>query len=169
VRSAQRFRNATRQIDELQWAKIWEGKPPHSGGRLNPKQREGKAYEEALTKWLPSQSIFSGAELLDSPWIRFEDSNGMGFAQPDIVALFEDELWIFEAKLTYVASAHDQLERLYSPLLAEIYPDLPQQLVVACNNLAAGSDGRYPNLLRDLSDIYLEDEKSSHVFHWRKK
>ena len=72
---------------------------------------------------------------LPGQWIHFEDENGPGFAQPDVLLCRPPRLFLFECKLTFREEAWDQLSLLYSPLCGFIWPNLTQVLVVVFHSL----------------------------------
>lgn len=51
-------------------------------------------------------------------WFEFEDRNGMGWCQPDIIAkVLERQIIVLEVKYTWTMEGHRQLESLYLPVL----------------------------------------------------
>jgi hypothetical protein len=77
----------------------------------------------------------SEAAIFHNQWIRFEDSNGEGYAQPDSYLVLKSRVICFECKLTETLSGYAQLEKLYKPLLAAIY-SRPIVLILTCKNLS---------------------------------
>jgi hypothetical protein len=67
--------------------------------------------------------------------MRFEDQNGLGFAQTDSYLVLRSRIICFECKLTETLAGYAQLEKLYKPLLEAIY-ERPVVLVLACKNLS---------------------------------
>jgi hypothetical protein len=55
-------------------------------------------------------------------------------AQIDLLLVLPSRLILFECKLTRHASAEEQLNDLYGPLLAKIFPELPQSRIVVFKN-----------------------------------
>lgn len=78
-----------------------------------------------------------GVEHKFSQWIRFFDTNGGGFAQPDFIITLPraGAVLVLEAKYTYTDSAWEQLERLYVPLVRKLYPGKTVYTVQVCKVL----------------------------------
>jgi hypothetical protein len=96
-------------------------------------------------------------------WLRFEDSNGPGWAQPDFFFLEPDgtRIVLIEAKLSETPAGWEQLDLLYRPLLQKLFPAAEILSVQACQNLARGRDAeRYP-VVTELKEI-----QSGVVFHY---
>lgn len=74
-------------------------------------KREGLKYERQLALGLPSGLAKHGQ------WFAFVDRNGSGYCQTDLV--LEAPAWVavLEAKLTWTAQGHFQIEKLYKPVL----------------------------------------------------
>lgn len=178
VRSVQRFRQAVRTLQGLQWVReLRPGEPPPhrpSLKGLSTLQRRGKAYERAFQAFLngactDGTSPLHGAKLRAGQWLRFEDESGKSWAQPDFYALQPafGLLWLFETKLTYVDTAVEQLGQLYGPLLAALYPNLGQMRIVVCRDLAGSSSGLMPRAFRTLEAIVEAPSASHYIWNWR--
>ena len=109
--------------------------------------------------------IFPEADLIDhGPWIRFEDSNGYGFAQPDYLVFDNGRLWVVECKLSHVDVVEKQLCGLYGPLLAELHQEEELILVEACSNLTPRGGRRRPHV-RQLGQVLEAAPKSYHIWY----
>lgn len=69
--------------------------------------------------------------LLHNPWIRFEDLNGLGWAQPDLVIPENDHVRLIEVKLT--RRPVDRQVALYGSLLGAIF-GLPVRSTLVFHN-----------------------------------
>ena len=96
---------------------------------------QGHSYEKHFGQLLQKGAQKSGHILQLNPWIRFEDKNGWGWAQPDALLFSKKALYIFECKRTESTTGWVQLYSLYSPLLEHLYPEWPQVRVQVCKNL----------------------------------
>lgn len=105
-------------------------------------QKKGLAYEKKVGRLVEKIAPIE-AEILLGPWIEFEDENGPGVAQPDVVVLAGPWLLIFEAKLTFRKEATKQLE-LYKPLCEYIWPAESTHQIAVCKNLGIWSDATLP-------------------------
>lgn len=106
-------------------------------GQKSPKLKgscaKGKTYERTvhrkLCKVLPLDAVHYNR------WIRFEDSSGRHFAQPDIFILTDKRVILLECKLTQTEEAEFQLCYLYKPLLELLFPSKEVVCVQVCKNL----------------------------------
>ncbi len=131
--------------------------------RYSGSRARGKAYERSLVKPLRCWSNARKASLEVGPWIRFEDINGLGFAQPDFLIFDDDLLWILEAKLTDCPEARDQLLGLYAPLCHHLWPKLVQIPVVVTKNLVSGSKGRP---IHKLEEVFGLPQQEVYLWHF---
>jgi len=124
-----------RKVKGLKWAELREH-GPFSGKNRNRNAKtcvkKGHAYEKTVLREVKRRSL--GGEICFQQWIMFADSNGLGWAQPDLYVLLDDLLLLIECKLTQSESAEDQLMRLYLPLLRDIY-QMPTLCLQVCKNL----------------------------------
>lgn len=99
----------TRIIAGLLEAEACEWPPgiPHSKPR--GAKAKGVSYEKALGRALPMARR--------GQWWAFRDARGAGVCQTDI--LLERDAWalVLEAKYTWTIEGHEQLERLYLPVV----------------------------------------------------
>lgn len=89
--------------------------------KLRGRPAQGLAYEGKVGKHLTKLVIGGQMEgnLWLGPWIRFEDANGPGMAQPDAILLQPDKVLIFESKLKQTKAAEPQI-KLYGDLLERL-------------------------------------------------
>lgn len=128
-----------RRIKGLQEVELCEnpfGKSPRQSGA----RALGLRFQRVVERALPAA--------LHGQWLRFRDSNGLGYAQPDILAvqsqtlpsicrgqtLFQKiafpPLLLIECKLTDTSAADGQMADLYRPLLSALWPGPIHQIVV---------------------------------------
>lgn len=155
---------AHRRIRGLRWARSVgrpEGLP-----KARPKgcKLDGLYYERSLASALPW--AISGA------WFEFEDSNGHGWCQTDLLFGQRDgdrrELWCLEAKLSLVEDGFDQLELLYLPILRHCYkvPVFGVQVTKALRG-AGRSWQRPPIVSASLGDAMHQARQGRRVaWHW---
>lgn len=104
-----------RVVKGLKWARLSPDGPFASGiKRPRGAKREGLRYEKQIA------NAFAGTAK-HGQWITFEDKNGLGWAQPDILFPKGNELFVLEAKYTWVPEAHTQIGQLYLPLLEAVF------------------------------------------------
>ena len=115
-----------RRIEGLAWAERAEspfgGAPRARGAKL-----AGLRFERSMVKRV--SAWFPGDEVLAGPWIHYGDSNGPGFAQPDIVCL--KRKIVFECKLGFRNEALIELEELYLPLCERVWGEGFRGVVLA--------------------------------------
>jgi len=100
----------TREVSGLKWARVLEKGPFKVSRAKSKSQKEGLNYEKALAQAL--------TPCAHGPWFEFEDRNGYGCCQPDILWPWEGGIIVFEAKLSNVDQAYKQLSGLYLPVIA---------------------------------------------------
>lgn len=84
-------------------------------------------------------------------WIAFEDSNGLGYAQPDFWIEFDSHIVLFECKLSQKTKAFPQMGLLYKPLLEHLYGK-PVIGVQACKILKFIPE-KY--ILKELQEVFV--------------
>lgn len=105
--------------------------PPGLGAtRARGAKAQGLRYERLLARALPLAT--------HGQWYQFRDRAGWGWCQPDLVL---DRgplgLLVLEAKYSWVAEGHSQIELLYKPVLEMAHGRACAGLVV-CRRLVAG-------------------------------
>lgn len=147
-----------RVIEGLRWAEARESGPWGSkGSRPRGAKALGVAYEKALAKALPDAT--RGA------WWEFEDANGGGWCQTDLLLVGSGSVLVLEAKLSWVMQGHSQIELLYKPVL-EMALGKPVLGVVVCKALRSGMPGSV-TVVGDLpSALALARAGRRPVLHW---
>lgn len=112
-------------------------------------------YEKALASALPVA--------LHGQWLEFIDKNGKGFAQPDFIMDYEDEIIVLETKYTWVAEGHSQIELLYKPLLERLWGKRVRGIVVA---KVLTPDCRALPVFSSLDEAILGTQERNVVWHW---
>lgn len=111
-----------------------------SSPRTRGTKAEGRAYERKVAKHFVASLPQSTTHLV-GPWIKYEDANGIGYAQPDYVGLLNNGVAIIvEAKRTRCADARDQLVKLYQPLCAMLFPAVRFWVLIATSKYWQGAE-----------------------------
>lgn len=84
---------------------------------------EGLRYEKLAAKALPGAN--------HGQWFAFEDLNGPGYCQPDLIWNRPGEIWVADCKLTWTPYAFAQLGELYVPVLEKAYGRRVRPLIIA--------------------------------------
>lgn len=116
----------------LRWARELEARPTYIPvSRPRGVKAFGTRYEKILHAEL-------GPGWLRGKWFEYEDSNGLGCCQVDFMGV-QGRLWLLETKYTWTLEGHEQLERLYAPVvaLARGVEESSIGLVLVCKNLTA--------------------------------
>jgi len=121
----------------LKWVEACEEGPFSSRprGRL---QRAGIRFESVIAKSLKRE--FPSARVISGLWLRFEDANGLGWAQPDI--LVPEENLLVECKLSFTREAEGQISLLYAPLVERLWGRSPK--LVCCCKFARAEGPKAP-------------------------
>lgn len=117
---------AYRQIQGLKWASPCERPQGIPKSRPRGAKAAGLRYEKALAKALPAAK--------HGQWFEFEDRNGRGWCQTDLLLIRDHEVVILEAKYTWTQEGHFQVNGLYRPVV-EIAFGKPAVGVVVCKVL----------------------------------
>lgn len=148
-----------RVIKGLKWARLDEIGPGFGVSRPRGAKRAGIKYEKDLA------DAFHG-KAAHGKWIKFEDQNGIGFAQPDILFPFNVELFIVESKYTWVPEASTQISLLYKPLLEYIYSSNKICGIVACKVITQFGATRQVVCSNMEQAINLSRNGQIPVLHW---
>lgn len=145
-----------RVISGLKWAQVLADRPKCIPiGRARGVKAFGVRYEKTLAKQFPSEAR--------GKWFEFEDRNGLGFCQVDLLLGQLGRLIVLEAKYTWTLAGHVELETLYLPVVEEAF-GLPVKGVQVCRNLT-------PQTL-DVAEIFHSVESAARagggrsVWHW---
>jgi hypothetical protein len=93
-------------------------------------QKAGLRYERYLQEYLCKE--FNG--YIPGPYIHFMDRDGARTCQPDGILFQDSDIFIFEMKYQHMPEAWWQLERLYAPLVRQMYPDKKVSCVEVCRS-----------------------------------
>ena len=120
-------------VGVLEWVE-WDVPTPKFAKkrkRKRGKRRRGVLYERSCHRMLEG---LCGDAYVPSPWIRFQTSEGLRWAQPDGVLfdISKGRITIIEIKYSHTEQAWVQLSDLYSPLMARLLPDWSIRLVEIC-------------------------------------
>lgn len=102
-----------RQISGLLWAGVCERPRSIPVSRPRGRKAAGVRYERELAKALPAA--------LHGQWFQFQDRNGPGHCQTDLLLETDQGLAILEAKYTWTEHGHRQIEGLYKPVLIKAF------------------------------------------------
>lgn len=121
----------SRIVRGLIWAKEVGKRPSYiPASRARGKKAEGVRYERKLAKALPGTR--------HGVWFEFEDSNGKGCCQADLLLELGNMIVVLEAKYSWVAQAYQQIEQLYVPVISLALGRRVVGLQV-CKNLRTGA------------------------------
>lgn len=119
----------------------------------------GIRYEKALAAALAAYDVDH------NPWFYFEDANGPGYCQPDLILAQGVDLFVLEAKLTDCEAGRRQLKELYLPILRHLLGSRVYGITVS-RYLTPESD---PKSIVDSLEIAILNARSNQipVLHWR--
>lgn len=106
----------------------WKREP-----KLKGSCAKGKTYERTIYRRL--KAVLEESAIYYNKWIRYEDSTGTHFAQPDIFIVCPRRIYLLEIKRTQTFEAELQLQLLYKPLLEHLFPDKEIFCIQVCKNL----------------------------------
>lgn len=112
----------SRIISELKWARKLDSRPVCIPiGRPRGAKLAGVRYENELASHL--------ATFLHGVWWEFEDANGRGFCQTDLIRHTPRDTVLLECKYTWTSTAERQLLDLYVPVVS-LALRIPQSQIV---------------------------------------
>lgn len=141
-----------RKVVGLRWARLGDG-PSLPMRRPRGAKALGIRYERALARALPSA--------IHGQWWEYEDLNGHGWCQTDLILLVGSEIVVLEAKYSWVEKGHEQMEELYLPVVSMALGQTPLAIQV-CKNLRYGARHVSP----DLASALALARRSRSVLHW---
>ena len=118
-----------RQVRGLKHAEF-SAKGPYSNTKLKGRAAEGIRYQRQVQSRL--EPLADRGYLLNDQWLRYIDTYGTHFCQPDAFLVTDSRVLVVEAKLSLrrLDTAVVQLTKLYSPVLEHIF-EVPVAMVVA--------------------------------------
>jgi hypothetical protein len=103
-----------RVISGLRWAKALADRPSCIPvGRARGVKAFGVRYERAVGKQFPREAR--------GRWFEYEDRNGLGYCQVDLLLGQLGRLIVVEAKYTWTLAGHEELETLYLPVVEKAF------------------------------------------------
>lgn len=121
---------AHRTIVGLKWAKALSARPSYiPKSRPRGAKALGLRYERRLAE-------ASGG--IAGQWWEFEDANGPGCCQTDVIVDLGDAVLVLEAKLSWVSEGHTQINKLYRPVV-DAALNRPVLGIVVVKNLTPGA------------------------------
>lgn len=141
------------------------GKPASVPGPGRPRgaKRLGYKYEADFAKALAEKYP---AAVLFGQWFQFNDRNGKGYCQTDIILKTTKINIIFECKLTDVDTGRSQLSHLYFPVVEKALGK-PVLGIVVTRHL---SKETLMHLVVDtLKDAVLSAQTCIPTLHWRER
>ena len=121
---------------------------------------KGIRYERKVVKWYKS-ACPKRANVLADQWFEFEDQEGYGCAQVDLLHVLDDRVLVFEIKYGAFERVGDELSNLYIPL-ASSYFDRPCIAIHIFQNTKPYVN-EYPGV-RSTSD--LSKAQPGKIYHW---
>lgn len=156
-------------IDGVIWAKETKIERTRNIFAPGTPNRHGVQFENRFGRWLQeglakhrTEENIAGFTLRSGTWLRYTDARNDGaWAQPDHYLVLRDRLILFECKLSEVPEAWHQLDKIYAPLLAHIYPDLPiLKCAVYASVRTRGQEQRIIRLQELLAPLYEAPKRS---------
>jgi hypothetical protein len=163
--------NKKRKIEGLKHATFLKDRPTFS--LFNKKRSKhlgfakGAQFEDKVVRYLKS---YLGDNIRSGIWIKYEDDNGEGWAEIDLMILpikMGDPILVVECKYTTTRRAYQQLSTLYKPLVQYFYPDTEVKMLQIAKNLSLGNKDK---LFRDISEVIADKKEWEYAtLIWRFK
>lgn len=150
------------QVKGLFWAEECERPGFASGGANSVVKRQGLAYEHKV-----AAAVGKGR---GSVWFRYQDASGFGHCQPDLILFAQTPAFpqpfivVVECKLTWNLVARGQIQRLYKPVLEQIW-GIEVRGVIVCKNVTPWTPrARICSTLSEAVGLTTPEEPS--ILHW---
>jgi hypothetical protein len=154
-------RKPKRAVDGL---RACEWRAPRKAARpkgLGAAARAGIKYEAEFADHLLENSK---GYVRIGPWIYFEDANGWGYCQPDMVLNSWERIYLFECKLSFTyRRAYKEMRDLYKPLLHELFGGAPITCVQVCRHLKPSA--KRTTVVHELDEVF-ECPKTQLTLAW---
>ena len=107
-----------RKVDEIHYCE-WTARKRAIVTRQKGSIYHGIKFEYAWAKYMDAKQ---STKFNAGPWIEYSDINGLGYCQPDGILWTEEQIIVFECKLTFTyRKAYNEMRDLYAPLLEHMY------------------------------------------------
>jgi len=116
----------SRVISGLKWARVADRPGFARQSRAKGSKYQGLKYERQLSLAIPAAK--------HGQWFQFEDRNGPGWCQTDLIFGALGRVVCLEAKYTWTSAGHHQINKLYRPILEAVYGRAVAGIVV-CKTL----------------------------------
>ena len=151
---------ASRTIVDLRWARELDERPKCiPKGRPRGVKKLGVRYERAFGEAVVRR--FPEAKL--AQWFEFEDANGHGYCQTDVLVEFGNVVVVVECKLTHVLQGYVQLRKLYTPIVERVYGK-PVKGIITVRYLTRKSD--VSEIVDSFGAAILRSNGKIPTFHW---
>ena len=128
-------------------------------------QNKGIHYEAKVLAAL-ERHFKHEAEVIQKPWLEFQDRRGRGICQPDCIILPHDEelsALVVEVKLTLKDEARRKLQLVYGRIARRIWTGRRWRFAQVTKNLVMG----FPYRMLVPFDQILESQPEYVICHWR--
>ncbi len=112
----------SRKLSGLIWAKHSPLPPKAYNSRPRGTKALGLRYEKKVAAAIPDAE--------HGKWFTFQDRNGYGWCQIDLLFSRRGQLYVVECKLSDYWAARSQIDWLYRPILEEVYQTKVKGIVV---------------------------------------
>lgn len=121
-----------RVVEDLRAAWLCDKPAVIPASRPHGTKKLGQTYEKNFGKALALAFKFD--KVLSGQWFHFSDANGFGYCQTDWLVICPLEVLIFECKLTDTEKGRSQINRLYRPVVEQVFK-LPVRGIVVTRHL----------------------------------
>ncbi len=143
----------------LLWAKRYKMRKRPPIKFANEAMAAGVRYEKKFFAYMKDKY---GAGVEVHPWIDFEDANGWGLCQVDL--LMKEPPIIFECKISFTPrKAYKEMQTLYQPVV-EMYMGARAKMVQVCQHLKPSA--KRTTVVKSFKEVQ-ESEEEQLTWLWR--
>lgn len=138
-----------RLLSNLRTVKVVDKAPGFlTRGRRSASQAAGIYYERKVAEYF--EAHFGEDKVIHGPWLHFEDDEGHGWCQPDLIVWPPHRtkiIWVGECKLKASKEAEERLINMYIPCVSMLYPKHKIVGVQFCRHLKGISQTKHQHNL----------------------
>lgn len=146
----------TRYVRELLWARPCSRPAAIPIGRPRGAKAQGLRYERALARELDGKH---------GQWFEFEDANGRGWCQTDLLLGRGSMAVVLECKYTWTLEGHLALAKLYLPVV-QMALQRPTCGLVVCKKLVPDVALHGVQICSSLEEALMAAPRRCVAWHW---
>ena len=149
--SKKRKRSTRTKINKLKWVELTNRGMPKPKPKAGSLIKQGLLYEQRVADYL---TAYYDDRIIYGQWIKYEDSQGTGLCQPDIIIKpksKKDYLVVIEVKLSWKKTVEGKIRNVYGVVAQALFPNHKIKYIQICKRLSKRFKG---TIIERLEDVY---------------